>query len=260
MTAKLTRWSVAVKTLGPREVLAFLLRRLLETLRLTRGIYQMKPTYADFPVWVRSRTSDLDVFAQIFLHREYRCLDTLTDVDTVIDCGANVGYASAYFLSRFPNSTVVAVEPDSGNFAALRKNLEPYGDRVRAVQSGVWSESVGLVMSEAEFRDGREWARQVRPAREGERAAMNAVDIQSLIDLFDEQRVSILKIDIEGAEFEVFSSPAWRDWMDRVDTVVIEVHGEDAYQVTMAAFKESGFETVWCDELIVAQRPTLVVS
>lgn len=260
MSARLTRWIVAVKTLGLREVLAFVLRRLLETLRLTRGFYRMKPSYADFPVWGRARTSDLDVFSQIFLHREYRCLDALTDVDTVIDCGANVGYSSAYLLSRFPNSTVVAVEPDSGNFEALQKNLEPYGNRVRVVHSGVWSETVGLVMNEAEFGDGREWARQVRPAREGEAVAMEAVDVASLIDLLGTERVSILKIDIEGAEFEVFSSPGWRSWMDRVDTVVIEVHGEDAYEVTMAAFEESGFETVWCDELIVAQRPTLVVS
>ena len=117
---------------------------------------------------VRSGTSDLDVFSQIFLHREYRCLDALGDVDTVIDCGANVGYASIYFLSRFPNSIVVAVEPDPGNFAALQANLVPYGSRARAVHSGVWSESVGLVMNDVEYRDGREWARQVRPARAGE--------------------------------------------------------------------------------------------
>jgi hypothetical protein len=94
----------------------------------------------------------------------------------------------------------------------------------------------------------------------GETAVMDAVDIQSLIELCGKQRISILKVDIEGAEFEVFSSPAWRHWMDRVDNVVIEVHGQDAYQVTMAAFKESGFETAWCDELIVAQRPARVVS
>lgn len=249
---------MAVKTLGPREVLAFLLRRLLETLGLTRGLYQMKPSHADFPVWGRARTSDLDVFSQIFLHREYRCLDTLTNIETVIDCGANVGYSSAYFLSRFPNSTVIAVEPDSENFQALQQNLKPYGSRVHAIQSGVWSETVGLVMNEVESGDGREWARQVRPAREGEVSVMDAVDIQSLIDLTGKDRVSILKIDIEGAEFEVFSSPAWRDWMDRVDSVVVEVHSEDAYQVTMAALDESGFETAWCDELIVAQRPTIV--
>ena len=85
---------------------------------------------------------------------------------------------------------------------------------------------------------------------------MTAVDVQSLIESCGTERISILKIDIEGAEFEVFSSPAWRNWLGRVDTVVIEVHSVDALEVTMAAFTESGFETTWCDELILAQRPS----
>ena len=129
------------KTLPPAEVLTFLLRRLMEALRLTRSRqYRMKPTGAQFPVWCRVLSSDLDVFSQIFVHREYRCLDDLTGVRVVIDCGANVGYSSAYFLSRFPACTVIAVEPDSGNFAAMERNLAPYGNRVRAIHSGVWAE------------------------------------------------------------------------------------------------------------------------
>jgi FkbM family methyltransferase len=241
--------------LGPIEVLGFVRRRFIERLHLSRRHwYRMHPSGAAHPVWGRSGTSDLDVYAQIFLHREYRVLDDLADVDVVIDCGANVGYSSAYFLTRFPNCTVIAVEPDSDNFATLQTNLHPYGSRVRAVHSAVWSDSVGLVMNESGFRDGREWARQVRPARSGEQPMMQAVEIQSLIDMCGADRISILKMDIEGAELEVFSSPTWRKWIDRVDTIAIEIHTEEAYHVTMAAFEEAGFETAWSDELVVAQR------
>jgi len=256
VTRRLPRWAAALKALGPGEVLNFVVRRTQETLRLVRHPYQMKTRNAEFPVWCRARTSDLDVYSQIFFHREYRCLDHLRDVGVVIDCGANVGFASAYFLSKFPNSTVIAVEPDVGNFAALERNLAPYLGRIRAIRSGVWSEVTGLVMNEDVFRDGREWARRVRPARSGEIAQMQAIDIESLVDSGDGDRVSILKIDIEGAEYEVFSSPGWRKWIDRVDTVVIEVHSEEAYRVSMEAFQEAGFETAWSDELVVAQRPT----
>jgi FkbM family methyltransferase len=252
---RLYRWTLALKTLGPAEVGSFLVRRLRETLRLTRGQYEMKTRNAQFPVLCRSQSSDLNVFSQIFVHREYRCLDDLTNVGVVIDCGANVGYSSAYFLSRFPGSTVIAIEPDAENFDALEKNLAPYGDRVRAVRSGVWSDTVGLVMNEATFRDGREWTRRVRPALPGEVADMEAVDLRSLIDTCDGKRISILKVDIEGAEYEVFASPGWRSWIDRVDRLVIEVHTEDAYRVTMAALEEAGFETSWSDELIVGRRP-----
>ena len=45
-------------------------------------------------LFVRRGSSDLDVFDQIFIQNEYGCLDDLTDVRFVIDCGANVGYSS----------------------------------------------------------------------------------------------------------------------------------------------------------------------
>jgi hypothetical protein len=42
-------------------------------------------------------SSDLHVFRQIFVEREYGCLDDLADVRLIIDCGANAGYSSGSF-------------------------------------------------------------------------------------------------------------------------------------------------------------------
>jgi hypothetical protein len=81
---------------------------------------------AQFPLRCRPNTSDKDAFEQIFIEREYSCLDDLSNVDLVIDCGANVGYSAAYFLTRFPNCKVICVEPDFSNFKLLEKNLAPF--------------------------------------------------------------------------------------------------------------------------------------
>jgi FkbM family methyltransferase len=87
------------------------------------------------------------VFAQIFIQREYSCLDDLSvsNVDLVIDCGANVGYSSAYFLSRFPECNIICVEPDPSNFRSLEENMAPYKDRVKLINSGVWSHVGGSI-------------------------------------------------------------------------------------------------------------------
>jgi len=69
----------------------------------------------------RRGTSDLSAFNQIFVQREYACLDDLVGVDLIVDCGAYVGYSSAYFLTQFPNSNIVAIEPDPENFSLLKK-------------------------------------------------------------------------------------------------------------------------------------------
>ena len=54
-----------------------------------------------YPVYARRGSSDLAVFHQIFVSHEYRCLAGLTNPKLILDCGANVGYSAAYFLSRF---------------------------------------------------------------------------------------------------------------------------------------------------------------
>src|SRR6476620_203183 len=94
------------------------------------SVFRIHPRSLAHPLFIRHDSSDLDVFKQIFIDREYRCLDDLTEVRLVIDCGANVGYSSAYFLSHHPTSRIIAVEPDPENFAMLRRNLAHYRGRV----------------------------------------------------------------------------------------------------------------------------------
>lgn len=48
----------------------------------------------------------------------------------VVDCGANVGYSSMYFLDRFKGCEVVSIEPDRNNFEVMESNLAHYGSRV----------------------------------------------------------------------------------------------------------------------------------
>jgi FkbM family methyltransferase len=201
-------------------------------------------------VFCRAHTSDLGVFRQIFIDREYRCLDDVRDPGLIIDCGANVGYASAYFLARYPRARLIAVEPDTGNFAVLRDNLAAYSDRTTLIQSGVWSTETGLVMSEDKFGDGREWSYTVRPNRPGETPAMHAVDIGGLLKASGFDRISILKIDIEGSEKEVFRHN-YQAWIGKVDRLVIELHGADCEAALMRALECCAAEISRCDELTV---------
>jgi FkbM family methyltransferase len=201
-------------------------------------------------VLCRAHTSDIGVFRQIFIDREYRCLDDVKDPGLIIDCGANVGYASAYFLARYPNAQVIAVEPDAGNFAMLGRNLARYPARTRLIQSGVWSHTTGLVMCEDPFGDGREWSYTVRPSRAHEVPAMQAVDIGTLLQDSGFDRISVLKIDIEGAEREVFQHN-FQSWIGKVDRLVIELHGPDCEAAFRQAVQSSAVAISRCEELTV---------
>jgi FkbM family methyltransferase len=221
-------------------------------LGLTRP-FRLYSQHARHALWCRPGTSDLDVFRQIFLEREYSCLDRAENVELVIDCGANVGYSSAYFLSRFPSCRVLAVEPDTGNFAAAQLNLAPYGDRVRLIRSAVWPRTAGLKISETPYRDGREWAVQVREATAGETPDMTAVDIGSLWAESGSRSISILKIDIEAAERYVFAEN-YESWLSAVENLVIELHDQECREVFFRAIRGLALKVSQCGELTVCRR------
>jgi FkbM family methyltransferase len=211
---------------------------------------------ASFPLHCRVGTSDVEVFRQIFVEREYASIADLNKPRTLIDCGANVGFASAWFLSRYPTLQSIAVEPDSANAVLLRKNLAPFGARATVHERGIWSRTTGLNLVRGEFRDGREWAIQVRESQPNETPDLLAIDLASLIDEAGVVCVDILKVDIEGAEGEVFKGPI-QDWLDRVRNLVIEVHSDELAKVVDAALPEAEFARSFAGELTYYRRRQL---
>ena len=219
-------------------------------------VFELRSRHAAEPLACRAHTSDADAFSQIFVAREFRCFDGIGAAPLIIDCGANVGYASVYFLNRYPTATLIAIEPDPGNFALLQRNVAPYGARCRAICAAVWSKQTGLKFSDVPFGDGREWSRSVTEVSDGQSETIRAVDIGTLLRESGVSRVSILKIDIEGAEVEVFGAPGCREWLPKVDNLAIELHGEHAKQVFYEAVGPERFVISRSDELTVCMRAT----
>ena len=98
-----------------------------------------------------------------------------------------------------------------------------------------------------------EWGRQVRPVVDGEQPMMEAVDIGSVLAASGHDRISVLKIDIEGAETAVFEEN-FEHWLPRVDNLVIELHGDRCASVFDQAVESQKFAISTCDELTVCER------
>ncbi len=225
---KIQHFRFLQKNLGLRG--AFIYKKEIKrSLKLkSKEHYHLASKNAEYPLICRAHSSDISVFHQIFFEKEYSCLDELVEVDLIVDLGANVGYSSAYFLSRFPQSQLICVEPDSSNFQILEQNLNPYKERVTLIKSGVWSHITGLTINEIPYRDGFEWTVQVRECRENEKPQMEAIDIGTILKQSGKSRISILKVDIEGAEAVVFNKN-YESWLPYVDNIVIEIHDDSCF-------------------------------
>ena len=131
--------------------------------------YTIRPKGYPYPLHLRYGTSDPYVFRQIFVEQEYAPFRASGEIRLIVDCGANVGFSSAYFLHRFPNARVIAVEV---------VERWPVWRRAQASRRH-WSHEAGLVVC----RYGEEgWRTQVRECQPGE-ASLRAGDGHSA--LFD---------------------------------------------------------------------------
>lgn len=237
--------------LRARDVIAFLKAR-----RYRSGIqrtFELGAKSLKHPISVRAGTSDLAVFRQLILGEEYDCLLSIRNLELVIDCGANIGISAAWFLSRYPACSVVSLEPDPDNFACLARNLKPYGDRWSGHLAALWDKSNEVLEVHSDYRDGREWSRAVRPACHESQALVETLTLSDIIAMHSGRRVSLLKIDIEGAELNIFQSSV-DGWIDKVDRILIELHDEACEQAFQRAIPDSLWRKTRAGDLVLCER------
>jgi|SRR5579871_352062 len=190
----------------------------VETLRV-RGL--------KFPVYVRPRTSDMNVFRDTFWSA-YHVPDF--EPRTILDLGSNIGLTILDYHRRFPNARILGIELDSDNFNIARLNTQPYAE-CDVIHGAVWSED-----GEVSYGGDEAWGFRVG---EGRRKA-KAYNIDFLIQKIGD--VDFLKMDIEGAEESVLSHNT--SWAARVKAMKIETHSPYTIERCCADVTRLGFRAI----------------
>jgi FkbM family methyltransferase len=211
-----------------RDIRAFGLMTAIKTSLAPRGT-RLHINLPDVgPIIVRRGDSDFATVRQIFMWRNYavdsrpfeeriaRRYDAILatgGVPVIIDAGANIGMASLWFRSLYPEAVILAVEPDHGTVEILRQNLAAHG-KVKVVEAAIGAEPGFAALS----KPGQSWSVQTERADSG----CPIVTINELVASIDRGVPFIVKVDIEGFENELFSKNL--DWLDDAFAVFIELH------------------------------------
>ncbi|MFZ1908748.1 MAG: FkbM family methyltransferase [Burkholderiales bacterium] len=239
--SRLLRWGTAF---GFMEALRFE----VEWSRRRNPALVRVPGYPQ-PLQLRRWASDMSVFETVFLKREFD-LPFLRQPQLIIDGGANVGYSTAYFGKSFPNAKVVAIEPSSENVAILRTNCGEFKN-VDVIEGGLWPESGYLRIVNP---NDPAWSFRCEPTRQGAEGAFPAYSIDDVMRRSGMERCSLLKLDVEGAEEQLFSRPG--DWLGRVDAILVEVHSEAALLAVQGACPETAWQTSEFGEKLLLRTRT----
>lgn len=143
----------------------------------------------------------------------------------IVDCGANVGASASLFLQRFPTCHVVCVEPDPVTFDYLNKNLVQNGlsKRTTVVRGAVSDRRGEADFFASEPGQGYSLRMSLDEARMdgvGTKIKVPTIDVADLIV----EGTDILKLDIEGAEYDVVGRLSRTGKLNEIGHILIEVH------------------------------------
>jgi FkbM family methyltransferase len=175
-----------------------------------------------YPFYLRIPSSDTYTYHSIILNQDYQFKTNKTP-QVIIDAGANIGLASIYFANQYPQAKVIAIEPETENFQLLKKNVAPYPNII-PLQAALWHTEgkvhLGVGIGS---QDGFMTEEIQSEINSGDiLGEVESLTIDSIMSTYDLEKIDILKVDIEGAEKEVFGSS--QTWIDKVDSIVVELH------------------------------------
>lgn len=141
----------------------------------------------------------------------------------IVDAGANIGASALWFSIAYPEAFIFAIEPEENNFQLLELNTAnvPHKSNFRG---GIASEDGLAVVSDPGFSDWAFRTTRIQPDAANGAVAINTISPQSILSRAVKENLTplILKVDIEGAESDLFAAPT--DWLSEFPLVVIELH------------------------------------
>jgi FkbM family methyltransferase len=192
------------------------------------------------PIQVRPNTTDRLVFREVFLFKSY-AIDW-KEPKIIVDGGGNIGLTSIWFTHQFPDAKIYTIEPSDNNYRQLLKNIAPYTN-VTAIHSALWHRDSWLHIWNKTDSD---WAFVVEECAATQPGAFQAKSITSLMQEYNWPIIDLLKLDVEGAERELFLAD-YDFWITRTRCIVVELHDwlkPDCSKTVFAAISKYNFKTV----------------
>jgi len=212
----------------------------LELSRLISGSSQCGVRLRGAPgrtVFFRNNSTDYATLLDCFLSGFHRPTRPLPNNPVILDLGANVGYSMVDLYFRHPGARIFGVELDSRNVQVALRNIKGLG--------------MDIINAAVFYKDGEV---QYNPASSFDafkisggqssgfgQMKVQALSVGSILREFDIRHVDFIKLDIEGAEKDLFCLGDL-SWMDAVDQINIELHNTIEAKVLINLLQDRGFK------------------
>jgi|SRR4030095_1829752 len=156
-----------------------------------------------------------DLLMDVFVRKDY---GEFQDNMVIVDIGANIGAFSIYCTYN-KNNVCYAFEPEENNFVKLQENVlsNKLDNKIKAFKLGVSNNCEDKKLYKFEsiahsfLRSG------------GDFDLVHCIDLKTIIEENKLDKIDYLKIDCEGAEFEILYSTG-QDILKKIKVICVEYH------------------------------------
>lgn len=173
-------------------------------------------------------------------------LDTKNSSPIIFDLGAHIGLSILYFKIKYPNSKIVAFEPNSNIFPILQENIECNNLKyieLHNIALGNAEETRSFYIDNS-GNDSFSTGSFNKDAWNGTQSTIKINVKCEKISKYVTQDVDIFKMDIEGAETEVLKELLEANKLKYIKNILIEYHPVNNGNVknVVKLLENNGFE------------------
>jgi len=175
---------------------------------------------------------------------------------TIVDLGSNIGLTIVHFKNQYPSAKVIGYEMDTDNFNLAIKNCGQYKN-VFLNNEAVWVKPGSVSYLKEQPNDAFSIDTSEKKGIQ-KMNKVNSITIAGIIAQYNISKIDYLKMDIEGAEKNIFKENDL-SWLNYVDFINMEIHHENEMPLEeyIRILKSNGFNA-WKDtrhwSAVLAQR------
>lgn len=174
---------------------------------------------------------------EIFFENIYK-FNSSKRTPLIIDCGAHIGMSILNFKQQYPDSTIIAFEPDNNNFQLLQKNINEWNLKdIQLFQHPVWISNDEITFEASGAMGGKISEKQ---NNNDLNIKLKAIRLSELLT----KEIDFLKIDIEGAEYDVLKD--CKSNLHLVNNLFVEYHStfDEQYKLVeiLQILRETGLK------------------
>jgi len=201
-----------------------ILGHLLDIYKNGYVIYKLKNGYKlKIPAIKKHRTTILSI-EEIFGREIYKSYISNQPI-TILDIGSQIGIYSLYAALKNKQAKIFAFEPDPGNAKVLRNNIElnNLGKTIIPFEKAVTKKKGKLPL----YIDENSARAHSLLNKTDNKVIVDCVSLSSIFSDLDIKECDIMKMDIEGAEYDILYNCS-KKVLNKIKTILIECHDQSS--------------------------------